>query len=59
MYKQKDKVYVFTREGKVEKIVGTKEDVPIMYGIAKIDALRNMKNSDVQKSLLEFGSKER
>ncbi len=59
MYKPKNSIIVYTENGNIKKIIGAKKDTHVLYGMARIDALQNIKNSDIQKSILNLGTGKR
>ncbi|MDO8528665.1 MAG: hypothetical protein Q7S06_02120 [Nanoarchaeota archaeon] len=52
LYEPRKNVYIIQRKGKVEKIVGEREDLPFMTGVARLTTQPT--NSDIMDSIKEL-----
>jgi len=59
LYEPKNKIYILKDENnKIDKIIGSEEDAPIIRGIARVDALQNMTSKDIIDAISDFNKKE-
>jgi hypothetical protein len=54
-----DAYTIISKEGKVRQIIGTKEDLLFLRGVARVETPRDIKNSDIQNTILNLGKVEK